>query len=741
MAENFLRTKASEETVPFWRRQIAHAREVSRKHKEAMRCEELRRITSENSFGNLMFSDDIDKDDNPQVDQVDINYMLRYLDKMRALVGDEEPEVRFERSKSAPRGQKEDGTPITPSTIGEAFDRLISGAMSMAGAPEENSESIANYATDGLAVFWWDLTGLPTLQEAISASQTTGAEVAAGQGDGSFVGRLDDHEKKAQGIQQAALSDPDAIEDQVATHESGQAPFQKALGVAAEHLKAARREDQSKTPLYWRAGKFNLQETRYVYGERFLWDSSVTRYRDARWVARLLEMSPDEAKSFPLFRPSVREKLETSPFVDEDGKEYDLETAGDETIDDGVVRIWHIEDKKFGQQLYFPDAGGNQFLYDGPSSYLDGNGDWLIPAVGPYPGFFPAYGDAIKKLTYLNSPRNIQGMPLLLPGIDIQLALIKAVSKYHEVVKRASAQHMLVDNDLFQEHGDALRRGNSTIMKKLKGSEGKDAAEIIAFRPPPADLFAIIDRFTAMLSAALNFPLVEMLSSPQADTATQEELAVGAGNLNVFETIRRMEVVYSVGAHICTHLIFGRLRDSGLIEELVGVEDAEIIKQAWDAGFFPKKLPMVTMAPKARNQGNFVRTKQLLDIHARAKEEIDRATGGPRLDGIHLLQEAAKSTGFGAIPAYDATMDERVRTAAQLLVQGLIESGQLVPAPEGEAEPKQSGGANNKGDQSKGERPDRERRRDSDEGRSRKQPRPRGTETGNARDAGPVAVS
>ncbi len=735
MAQHFTTSRASGETVEYWRDRIERARAISERHKEAMRCQELRRITSEHIFGPLMASDDLDDDDNEgAVDQVDVNFLLRYLDKMRALTGDEEPAVRFERAKSYMEMVDSRGDPMTPATLGEALDRLVEGAMSIAGAPEETEESISNYATEGLCVFWWESTGHPNLEESLSASQSAGDEVRASQADGgAAVGRLDDHAQMTQAILMGVMQDGEALADQMATSAPGDAPFEKALETAAKHAEEQEKENKG-TPLYWRGGKYQLRCTRYVYGTHFVWDETVTRFRDARYVARLLEFAPDEAREFPLFRPSVRDELVVSPWKDEEIDNVVAQTRGmtntkatatnrDDDPEDGVIRIWQVEDAKYRQVMYFgEDSACTQFLYDGPSSYLEADGTPTIPPAGPHPGFFPCYGRPIKPLTYIDSPRTMLGMPTLLPGLDLQLSLIKAISLFNKVTKQASAQWMFLDQATFDESKEIVRRGNGGVIPLQPGGTESD---ILTWKPPAQALSEAINVFLQQLSAALNFPLIEMLGQAVNETATQSELAVGTGNLNVFETVRKMEQVYGVNAHICVHLLFSRYRNSGLFENILGPVEADMVRKGWDAGFWPTKIPEAEIAAKAKNKGNHVLVKQLLDVHARAEQIPDLASGLPKFDPTHLIDLAMKALGYGPIPRYQVTDEERIAHGANLAAEAMADEA--------------AGGGALEADVDKGPRRDADRRRDSDAGRGRKQPRPRGVEVGAATDTGPVA--
>ncbi len=718
MGADFTKTSAGE-TIGFWRKELERSLD-SWKVRDGQR-EELRAITSELNFGNLVFADDDDRDANPWIDQRDFNILLVALDRMRSLAGDEQPEVRFSRSMTGmnPKTNEE----ITLSKTGEIQDRLVMRAMAQAGAPEENADGVGAVSIEGPAVYWWGFSGFPSREEAIDAAKSVG-QVANEAGQGLHEpGRMQDHALVGQTLVSAALgADPKEIQKEAALTAPGEGKFEQAAAAGGEHLDLLQAEE--KIPLYWRdGGKFQLRCTRLPVGTHFRTDATRSRWKDVRFQARLHEIPLDEARAHPAFRPAARSKLEIAAFEDDPDAGTPIsplqphQTDGDpEKAEEanGYVKIWQILDRKWGREYFIPEEGcGDQILQDRPAPYVDERGASLLKPAGAYSGFFPT-AICIGKTLSRNTPQKLWGMPTLLPGLKGQKLIIKLISEFAHAVKVASSALNFVHQEIYDKHEDDLQANRSGVYPwdAALAQQGVLPSVYAQWKPPSAELFREIQVEQNRVLTEIRMPIAIFSGQPQAETARAEDIALAGGNEASFEIIRQMEMCYSVQAHICLKLIQSYYTDE-MIDELIGPVDRAKLRAAWETIGEAPDLPDVTYAAKSRSQANmFGRVKMLLDLHERTKAEVDPITGAPRLESIHLLQEAAMTINAGKLPPFEISQNQQIIMAA---TKKLMEAEGKTTATAGkspDSQGKPRGRRENAG------------RRDSGRGRSRGQPNP-----------------
>lgn len=722
MSADYSKTAAGE-TVGFWRTELERAAKAWEKRET--RRQELRQITSDLAFGRLIFFDKQDLEDHPEIDQRDFNILLRYMDKFRAHAGDEVPEVRWPRDMESvdPRT----GRPVSLGKYGDVLDRFTEAVMESAGAPEENEDGAMALCTEGISVWWWEMTGLPSVEDAAEArkgAREITDEAAKGEHEPH---RLQDHAALGEALPAGALSDPEMVREQVATSAPGDAPYENVLRAAGEHLEAEQKE--RKHPLDWRHGKFRLRCTRVPYGTHALRDASVVNPRDARWWARRLEIPLDEARRHPAFRPSVRKNLRVTPFEDQEQMvTVESSAALPEEIAQGAngrVVVWHILDKKWQKEYLLPDEG-DEFLAERDAPHTDGAGRSYLHPAGRYHGFFPVVECVPHPLTRHDGQKYL-GRPLLEPGLKGQKAVIKLLSYYLHSVKQASSAYHFVEKGIFDQYEDdfAANRGGVFPWPPDLSKDGKPPMVSVAFKPPPVELFREVDREIFRTLQELNFPIASFSSQPIAETATQEEIATADGALGIFDAVRKMEMSYAQQAWVATNVALVEMPDSE-IDALIGPVDRQRLREMVAIFGLPRRLPAVTFSPKARSQ-NPVRVKQLLDFHERLMAEVSPVHGMPRFDSVYLVQEAAKTLGLGAIEEFDITDVEKFNQAVRMwIVKNPDEAEQLlalVSQARGSSGPRQPGApaANGKTIDSQGKPRGRRElagRRDNPEGRS-----------------------
>lgn len=629
------------ETVKFWRSIIKREKAVW-DHKD-LRREELRRITSELEYGNLLAAD---SDDEP-IDQRDYHVLPRYVDRLVAAAGDEQPEVRFSRDMVGqdPRTQEE----VTMATVGEIQDRAVMLAMANAGANEENEDAVRAACVDGIYAIWYEMTGIPSAAEALEARksiQEVARDAAAGQHEPS---RLQDHDEMAEGLLAAGNPEPEQAARQLATTEPGEAPFERVAVAGAAHLDEL--EAEGDDPLFWQgSGKFTLRGTRLPYGDWFLMDTTVQRHRDRRYMMRLLVWDLDDAREFEGFNKSVRESLASHKMDEEDalpGTTADMHMLSEEerTALEGKVALWHILDRKHGREYMISFEGVDEFLFDRPAPFLDQSGRSYLKAAGSYSGFFPVSVCVPRKGTRNDAQMNL-GEPLLLRGLKGQRELIKLLSYYLNAVKQASSAWNFVHQDLYEKYEEEFRENKGAVLPIPTGAD-RDNQVMIQFgwKAPPHQLFEQTQAARSRLLDDLDWNDSDFLGRAVEDTASQTRMVAQGSFGRLREVVRQFEMSYAEQAHIVFSMMRTEFKPADWVE-LIGQADYAKLQKMWATVGIPNRLPKVRYAPEWRSR-DFERTKQLLDAHERAKAEVDPLTGTPMYDTSYILEEALSSLGLG----------------------------------------------------------------------------------------------
>ena len=712
MPEDFTKT-AKGETVTFWRAELEKSWDEW-EAKEATR-QELRKITSDYELEEQLFPYGDDGPDGPVIDQRDYHIIPRFKDRLMAIGGDEKPEVRMPRALS---GFDQSGKVVQLSKVGEIQDRLAMLAMSMAGAPEEYEDGMGAIVTEGITAHWWEMTGLPDAAEEAQARQSPDEIMEAAKAGRDAPGRLQDSAEIGAAMGQAAVSDPRAAEVQFVTHPDGESPTERVIDAGAAHIDDAAREE-SGYPFHWRDGRFKIKCTRYPVGKWFRMDSRVWRHKDMRWMARLIPMEAEEARTHPAFRPSVAKDLKTEVFESENVTSnvtaHALPEDSADTNDDamGRVLVWHILDKKHGRE-YFLGNEGDKFLADRPAPNLDTSGRPILRAAGRYGGFFPVslqWG----KMPTRNDAQKLYATPLAMPGLKGAKLVVKLISYYNHAVKQASVGYNVVDEDLFEGNADLFERNEGGIVSRPAAAASKDARPLMEFfgwKPPPVELYALIRDEVSRTLEDLDFPALDFALTGQEDTATQEQIAANVGKRGAFEIIRQSEVSYAISAHICMAMVRHNFSDADM-DELIGAPDRTALQEVWAVVGQPRELPEATFAPKSRNH-DLARSKLLFDAHERLKVEVDPITGAQTRDSSMLLDEALISLGVGKLPAPELTEEQKV----------IMAKARLMAAAEMQAAEQQTGAATSNGKTRDTEgkprgRRERAGRRDSPRGRGR----------------------
>lgn len=640
---------------------------------------------------------------NPGVDQVDLNLALRYANKVRSLVGDEEPEVRCSRDW---KGWER---------FGYLWDRLLTRILAQTGAPAEVSDGSAETCSEGSTTYWVGYAApFLTASEVQEVAKGVGQRVkdaAMGAGESTPA---DDHQAMASVLVKSAFSKEAVVDDP-----SGMLGT-NLIEAAGEHLEDA--EEEAKEGLNWRVDRHRIVVYRLPMGTHALIDPSASSLRQARWVAELIRMPLDEAKSTEAFRQSWRDKLVPDGFEDEEGGPRSIT---DPTLPDSVdetVSFWRVWDRKYRKvhliHRDIPEYGEVDDSYP----FIDERGRPLITPMAGHPGFFPMILSAPQH-SVGDGPQKPLAVPLLLPGLKILKSLAKCVSHYNNTVKRA-ATAQYVANDMTP---DALLKSieQNVDGSVHKGPPGVDPDKVIFpinWKHPSPELFMLIDRLVDQWCIVQSFPKMELTTLPQSRTATQDQMAMQGGDVWMGEVVRSFQVDYALIAHVVGRLATFLPDESWA--ELIGLEESRILRMALKKFGMPEDLPKVRFAAGERDRDP-VRIKQLLDFHERARQEVN-VMGLPEWDTKHILDEASRAMGMGPLVAKQYTEAE---IQAILMMKSGAGGGQEGGQGEGSAPPQSRS--------SEGQKRSRPRNRGGRRGRSTIGQR-EGPNRSSARDMGPL---
>lgn len=710
MARDYTKAKKSKTTVAWFEAQIRLSREQVNKHRERYLSDELEKITSDHDFGDLMVANEMIAQ-KYKPDQVNVNLMHRWLQKLRAHAADEDIRVRFPRDW------------VETSEVMDVIDRAVMAEAGRMGLPQLYAEGVGDWGCIGSMWTWLEIPNLPSREDVIQGSKGADEIMAEARAGVHEPSPFQDNERLSEVLSGAASSDPLRVAAEAASSDLGAAPFELATEAAAQH--AELEEEEEAHPLRWRHEEFMLTAMRVRLGESFFLDPTVTEFRDARWVARMILMPVDEAHRHPMFRPGIRTKLKgtVTGATDIWQSERDAkmsryaapsDKAGDE---DALVCVFHILDKKWGTQ-HFIAEGCDEFLErDEAFPYVDENGRPLIRPLGRHPGFFPVY--PCRPITTTRCDiHSVFGIPGLRMGLESQKSYIKMLSRFLEVVKKSASAKYLAKGAWPENGLDCLESPEDGV---LASDDPNATVEAIRWQPASADLYQQINDEVTRFSIATGMSMTELTSRATADTATQEQMAQGGSNLLVFELIRKMEEAYAAEAYGILQMM--TLYPPPVLESILGQRDADLFLKVMKEIGVPHKAPEVTISAKAREAGDlFVRIKQLMDFHERVRMDLDPMTGLPRKDSGFVLDEAAMLLNVGKLPDYQIPpeMEQAIfAEKARMMLGG------------GEGGPQGGGG------RTEGEAARDKRQRRGEAGRAER-PADRGELISAARDAGPA---
>ena len=489
--------------------------------------------------------------------QHDVPYLFRYAQWLKSQAAGEAPYIEYPSN---------DGTPPEFSQFASTLIKKV--LVDEAGAMDEWRDTMTRLAAFGAETVWYgfhaDIVSADeaqaageSLSEAFERAKRGDTDVREGQ-DHGMIAQLAD---RAAGAEDAHLS----------------LSFEEQANLTEAMLKQVEAESElSDTPSEPRVVARRIWCRREPLGIRTFFDTSATKVSDIQWFSRDIYMRVEDAQNSPALRPDARKKLQGEVFKREEGFSEIDESKTGRTDENRRVRLTEIWDARSRSRHILCEELPEQYLENDESNpYVDREGEPVVP------GFFPVVlVNPIKPDD--ESPRRLWGMPLVQPAWDQQReynelrTLDLAGARKHSI--RGYVLHPRIDPT--GEFAETLSAGeDGFIVPCPEGLDNpRDAVFPVGFTGTPADLSIQARQILTDMSAALAWPLASMLGNSQADTATQEQLGVAAGNAQAADVLIQIQKGFAHGAEIVRGLIRA-FYPAEKIASIVGPKYAEILEQ------------------------------------------------------------------------------------------------------------------------------------------------------------------
>lgn len=547
-----------------------------------------------------------------------------------------------------PRGANGDATFAT------TIEELLGRVWWESGALREWSQAIFDICGLGAGVVWYgfhaDVVGMADVEgasepvaETVQRALMGDIEAKPGQDSGLASKALD-----------SILTDPVSrvaipLEKQVALARAAGEQDKQALAEAkaADDVRVRRREFWSRRlPIGWT-----------------IWDHTVSDLRDARWMARRIVLTLDQAKAMKRIAGGPRQRLQVrassaddlfEQVRDVDGKPL----GGDEN---GRVVMWEVWDKQ-NKAVHLISEEMDEYL-EADETYPYPDPQTGEPGV---PGFFPCtVATPIKH--GMDTPERTAGMPLISPGYPIQQEIVRLHNFAMASVKRHSSRMYEVPAGLDPDVRAQLESGEDglTVERPAEVEAGKMILPI-QFSGEAYKIIDLIGRLTAEWAMVQGFPMADLTSQPQADTATAEQLSVSAGRSQADYILSSMAEFMAHGVEILRAFLKIGLYPPEKIAALLG-PGSEQIMAGWQASSLDGDRITYKLASQAKAD-QVVRVKQLGDALGLVQTYQDPLMPGlPKYDPAPIVEELFMALGVGKLQPIQWTPE---MVAQRLMLMG-----------------------------------------------------------------------
>ncbi len=554
-----------------------------------------------------------------------VNYSYRYISWFQASATGEEPVIK------SPRDGEGD------EVFAEMVDRLLLRVVKEAGAMKQLRDVIPELGWLGCSSMWYGFHArLLTREAAVAASQSSIDVVDAATMDGDETVLPDqDHDSIQALLRERARAQVDPEE----------AVRLRALAQEHDLAEEERVESQIETHvvdhhIWTRLGRVGIDT---------FWDHTVVDVDDADWMVQRVLLDVEEAQNHPALKKSLRMKLKGMPLSKD--KEREGGGSDSEDADDRRVELFIAWDKRNRRRHYLSPEMETKYLeVDDKNPYVDDEGRELIP------GFFPCeIFNPLRPPVY--DPIRTLATPLIAPGWPQQLEANQLRTMSIARAKRHSARNYIM-HPLFKGPSAAAIRSwlsaglDGGVWNAPAGTEGVDLRKLIVpieFGNDNGEITVQEAKVEADWIKVMGMPYAELTSVATAETATQESIGIAAGKNQAEDVIKQIEATF---ARVCEG-IRGLVRGFYPIERIAGLvgrrytdpkvnmetgEEEPSILDRWRVSSLEGDALQVRFGVRAKSD-DAVRTKQIMEGIAVAREEIEPTTGLPRIETLHAVQE------------------------------------------------------------------------------------------------------
>lgn len=582
--------------------------------------------------------------------QQSIPLSYRYAVWLQSQTTSEPPVVRY------PRGAAGD------EQFAVAIQELLLRVFTESGSLREWNQAIFDICGTGAGCIWYgfhaDVAGMEEVAGASEGTEETVQRALMGDVEAK-PGQ--DSAMAARGLD-AALTDP---VNRVAMPIEAQVSLAMAAG---EQDKQALAEAKSEQDV--RVRRREIWARRLAMGSWLLWDHTVSDLRDARWMARKIVMTQDQAKASKRIAGGAKSRMELTKPGSEEMYEFvrDVDDKPMDGPENGRMVMWEVWDKQAGT-VHLVSSTMDEYL-EADEAYPYPNQITGEPAI---PGFFPCVV-ATPIQHGLDIPERTIGVPLISPGYPLQVEIVRLHDFAMESVKRHSARMYEIPAGMDPDLRAQIESGQDalTIERPPEVEPGKTVMPI-QFSGEAYKIIDLINRLTAEWAMVQGFPMADLTSMPQADTATAEQLSVSAGRSQADYILNSLADFMAKSMEIIRAMLSIGLYPPEKIAALMG-PGQEAIVAAWQATSLDGDRLVCKLASKAKAD-QVVRIKQLGEALPIAMNYSDPTMPGlPKYDATPIIEELFLALDVGRL--------RPIQWTQEMLMQRMALSG-ATGGPEG----------------------------------------------------------
>lgn len=496
----------------------------------------------------------------PDIEQINTNLALRMTKRLKADAIDESWEIGYPKAGDM------------PDEILDDIEGFLVKLVDEAEVPREMDPCIDDIATVGPGILFLDVDRAVVEKSRVSSTATPPSDLIVAAANGAPVADGDtmvpgdptgvpievpagmDLHALAKGARDFAANPEQQVMRTVEQLEN--------VTLLAQLADLMLEEELDRKPDGYEYG--TLRMVRQVYGDDLLWDGQcITSWKDARWVARFLTLTEDEAKKEPAFKPSARKHLKGQEVASKDGWAAMPETyhGASAAVDALTQRVQIVQwwDRDTGEVHYFTKSGCYDGFLERDSSYPWA--DKVRVGKSIFKHWFPMA--ACVPVTHNTPvPERTMGKPPIETAEPHQVQYILADSAWTASVKKCGRIIQIPPN-LPEDTRSAIENGFDLAIIETPAvgiDENKPMVQVTNYGQAPADYMMLRNAALEAYSVAVDMTAPEMTGAASENTYGQEVEAASGARARRGGLIRKLEswagdVVYllaSAARHIFT---------------------------------------------------------------------------------------------------------------------------------------------------------------------------------------------